>query len=167
MFFVVVVLSTPPTLPNPPPPPQLFTSLHIQHFLVHPPDHVLFPFLHGLEGENNVQNTFFANASAGSHWVVGVEAPVAVRSASGEGVRIVNTTRPVVPPIDTSVGAGGSANAGGGSESKTTTTTTTMVPEHQMQSNTTNWSDPKYRAIEVSYRSYAKRMWRRVRIKLC
>ncbi|KAJ3530575.1 hypothetical protein NMY22_g8515 [Coprinellus aureogranulatus] len=65
---------------TPPPirllPPSLFTHLHRQHLLSHPPDHVLFPFLHGLEGDNEAQNTFFANVSAGSHWVVGVEVPV-------------------------------------------------------------------------------------------
>ncbi|KAL1696826.1 hypothetical protein GGG16DRAFT_42712 [Schizophyllum commune] len=39
-----------------------FAALHLKHTLAHPPDHVLFPFLHGLEGENHAQNTFFASA---------------------------------------------------------------------------------------------------------
>ena len=39
-----------------------FAALHLKHTLAHPPDHVLFPFLHGLEGENQAQNTFFASA---------------------------------------------------------------------------------------------------------
>ncbi|KAF5341806.1 hypothetical protein D9611_001965 [Ephemerocybe angulata] len=65
-------------------PPSLFTSLHRTHLLAHPPDHVLFPFLHGLEGDNDAQNTFFANAAAGSHWVVGVEVPVVPPAGHGK-----------------------------------------------------------------------------------
>jgi hypothetical protein len=37
-----------------------FAEFHLQHTLAHPPDNVLFPFLHGLEGDNHAQNTFFA-----------------------------------------------------------------------------------------------------------
>ncbi|KAJ6620046.1 hypothetical protein B0H10DRAFT_2023414 [Mycena sp. CBHHK59/15] len=37
-----------------------FAALHAAHILAHPPDGVLFPFLHGLEGDNHAQNTFFA-----------------------------------------------------------------------------------------------------------
>ncbi|KAF4613664.1 hypothetical protein D9613_007466 [Agrocybe pediades] len=40
-----------------------FANLHLRHTLDHPPDHVLFPFLHGLEGDNHAQNTFFASSS--------------------------------------------------------------------------------------------------------
>lgn len=40
-----------------------FANLHLRHTLEHPPDHVLFPFLHGLEGDNHAQNTFFASSS--------------------------------------------------------------------------------------------------------
>ncbi|KAH0584844.1 hypothetical protein H2248_008122 [Termitomyces sp. 'cryptogamus'] len=40
-----------------------FAHLHLQHILSHPPDSVLFPFLHGLEGDNDAQNTFFASSS--------------------------------------------------------------------------------------------------------
>ncbi|KAF8181270.1 hypothetical protein BJ912DRAFT_612758 [Pholiota molesta] len=40
-----------------------FAALHLQHTLAHPPDHVLFPFLHGLEGDNHAQNTFFASSA--------------------------------------------------------------------------------------------------------
>ncbi|KAL4255661.1 hypothetical protein AB1N83_014218, partial [Pleurotus pulmonarius] len=36
-----------------------FASLHLKHILAHPPDTVLFPFLHGLEGDNEAQNLFF------------------------------------------------------------------------------------------------------------
>ena len=43
-----------------------FADLHIQHTLAHPPDNVLFPFLHGLEGDNHAQNTFFASSSFSS-----------------------------------------------------------------------------------------------------
>ncbi|KAF9463911.1 hypothetical protein BDZ94DRAFT_1297544 [Collybia nuda] len=41
-------------------PPQVLASLHLSHILSHPPDNVLFPFLHGIEGENEAQNTFFS-----------------------------------------------------------------------------------------------------------
>ena len=41
--------------------PSQFSSLHLSHLLAHPPDHVLFPFLHGLEGKNHAQNLFFAS----------------------------------------------------------------------------------------------------------
>ncbi|KAJ4473196.1 hypothetical protein C8R41DRAFT_581669 [Lentinula lateritia] len=37
-----------------------FKDLHYQHILSHPPDSVLFPFLHGIEGDNEAQNLFFA-----------------------------------------------------------------------------------------------------------
>jgi hypothetical protein len=79
---------------------------------------------------------------------------VAVRSASGEGVRAVNTTRPVVPPIDTSVGAGGSASVGynAGTES-----TRRRYQNTKCKSSTISCSDPMYRAIEDSYGSYVKR----------
>ncbi|KAF9473800.1 hypothetical protein BDN70DRAFT_908748 [Pholiota conissans] len=43
--------------------PTTFAALHLQHTLAHPPDHVLFPFLHGLEGDNHAQNTFFASSN--------------------------------------------------------------------------------------------------------
>ncbi len=42
--------------------PQVFEKLHLSHITSHPQDHVLFPFLHGLEGENEAQNSFFATA---------------------------------------------------------------------------------------------------------
>ncbi|KAF8895984.1 hypothetical protein BD779DRAFT_1493305 [Infundibulicybe gibba] len=42
-------------------PPDRFLSLHLDHILSHPPDNVLFPFLHGLEGENHAQKTFFVS----------------------------------------------------------------------------------------------------------
>ncbi|KAG6902081.1 hypothetical protein C0995_004582 [Termitomyces sp. Mi166 len=50
--------NTPPLLPL-----ARFAHLHLQHILSHPPDSVLFPFLHGLEGDNDAQNTFFASSS--------------------------------------------------------------------------------------------------------
>ncbi|KAJ7195646.1 hypothetical protein GGX14DRAFT_474604 [Mycena pura] len=43
-----------------------FAAMHTAHMVAHPPDGVLFPFLHGLEGENHAQNTFFA-ATAPRH----------------------------------------------------------------------------------------------------
>ncbi|KAF7374305.1 hypothetical protein MSAN_00313700 [Mycena sanguinolenta] len=53
---------------------EQFASMHLKHTLAHAPDGVLFPFLHGLEGDNEAQNMFFANshnstphAHAGAH----------------------------------------------------------------------------------------------------
>lgn len=40
-----------------------FAKLHAQYATTHAPDGVLFPFLHGLEGENDLQNSFFASTS--------------------------------------------------------------------------------------------------------
>ncbi|KAI0671359.1 hypothetical protein C8Q78DRAFT_766308 [Trametes maxima] len=39
-----------------------FADLHHAHLTSHAPDSVLFPFLHGLEGDNEQQNSFFASA---------------------------------------------------------------------------------------------------------
>ncbi|KAI0749280.1 hypothetical protein C8Q80DRAFT_1269183 [Daedaleopsis nitida] len=39
-----------------------FADLHYAHLTTHAPDGVLFPFLHGLEGDNEQQNAFFASA---------------------------------------------------------------------------------------------------------
>ena len=39
-----------------------FSDLHLAHITTHAPDHVLFPFLHGLEGDNEQQNAFFASS---------------------------------------------------------------------------------------------------------
>lgn len=55
------------SLPQLTPPVRLlsakaFEALHLSHITSHPQDHVLFPFLHGLEGENEAQNSFFATA---------------------------------------------------------------------------------------------------------
>ena len=51
--------------PDPHPPVRAlsasqFSDLHLAHLTSHAPDHVLFPFLHGLEGDNEQQNAFFA-----------------------------------------------------------------------------------------------------------
>ncbi|KAJ7224861.1 hypothetical protein B0H12DRAFT_1149856 [Mycena haematopus] len=67
-----------------------FADMHLRHSLAHAPDGVLFPFLHGLEGDNQAQNMFFnanANAREGRHarvprfrglvWVVAEEDAVA------------------------------------------------------------------------------------------
>ncbi|KAF8632383.1 hypothetical protein AX15_001893 [Amanita polypyramis BW_CC] len=43
-----------------------FGDLHLQHILSHPPDNVLFPFLHGLEGDNHAQNAFFHSSAIGA-----------------------------------------------------------------------------------------------------
>ena len=40
-----------------------FASLHTQYLTTHAPDSVIFPFLHGLEGDNDQQNAFFASAA--------------------------------------------------------------------------------------------------------
>ncbi|KAF7337065.1 hypothetical protein MVEN_02143700 [Mycena venus] len=47
---------------------QQFSQMHMRHTLAHAPDGVLFPFLHGLEGDNHAQNTFF-NATSGKRRV--------------------------------------------------------------------------------------------------
>ena len=39
-----------------------FSDLHLKHLTAHAPDHVLFPFLHGLEGDNEQQNAFFSSS---------------------------------------------------------------------------------------------------------
>ncbi|KAI1797056.1 hypothetical protein LXA43DRAFT_969611 [Ganoderma leucocontextum] len=41
-------------------PPSFLDSL--PHLTAHAPDHVLFPFLHGLEGDNEQQNAFFSSS---------------------------------------------------------------------------------------------------------
>ncbi|KAI6025001.1 hypothetical protein PISMIDRAFT_27379 [Pisolithus microcarpus 441] len=41
--------------------PSEFSRIHLQHATAHPPDSVLFPFLHGLEGNNEAQCSFFAS----------------------------------------------------------------------------------------------------------
>lgn len=43
-----------------------FIELHLRHTLAHPPDNVLFPFLHGLEGDNYAQSTLFASSAFAS-----------------------------------------------------------------------------------------------------
>ncbi len=45
---------------------KAFADLHLNHTLSHPPDNVLFPFLHGLEGDNHAQNAFFHSSAIGS-----------------------------------------------------------------------------------------------------
>ncbi|RPD59730.1 hypothetical protein L227DRAFT_503276 [Lentinus tigrinus ALCF2SS1-6] len=55
------------TRPDPHPPIRAltadqFSELHLAYLTTHAPDHVLFPFLHGLEGDNEQQNAFFASA---------------------------------------------------------------------------------------------------------
>jgi len=42
---------------------ETFADLHLAHLTTDVPDSVLFPFLHGLEGENYQQNSFFAASS--------------------------------------------------------------------------------------------------------
>lgn len=43
--------------------PDAFADLHLAHITSDVPDSVLFPFLHGLEGDNFQQNSFFAASS--------------------------------------------------------------------------------------------------------
>ncbi|KAI0351741.1 hypothetical protein OH77DRAFT_1563589 [Trametes cingulata] len=61
--------SLPVLKPRPEPHPPIraltatqFSDLHFAHLTSHAPDHVLFPFLHGLEGDNEQQNAFFASS---------------------------------------------------------------------------------------------------------
>ncbi|KAH7926072.1 hypothetical protein BV22DRAFT_1063654 [Leucogyrophana mollusca] len=61
------LLSSLPLLPSSPHAPirllpvKTFSTLHLAHLTSHPPDSVLFPFMHGLEGTNEPQNLFFAS----------------------------------------------------------------------------------------------------------
>ncbi|KAG9314930.1 hypothetical protein JVU11DRAFT_4038 [Chiua virens] len=43
---------------------QEFARMHLEHITAHPPDSILFPFLHGLDGDNDAQCTFFSNATS-------------------------------------------------------------------------------------------------------
>ncbi|EED83264.1 predicted protein [Postia placenta Mad-698-R] len=45
-----------------------FAQIHLDYLTSHAPDSVLFPFLHGLEGDNDAQNAFFV-ASPQAHTV--------------------------------------------------------------------------------------------------
>lgn len=63
-----------------------YSDLHLNFMLSHPPDHVLFPFLHGLEGDNEAQNMFFASAGY----------TAAVQSNAGGSQR--SRTKPVQAP---------------------------------------------------------------------
>ncbi|TFY80357.1 hypothetical protein EWM64_g3653, partial [Hericium alpestre] len=62
--------SLPTLLPRPAPHTPIralsaaqFAKLHLQSLLSHAPDTTLFPFLHGVEGDNEQQNAFFAAAA--------------------------------------------------------------------------------------------------------
>ncbi|KAG5644183.1 hypothetical protein DXG03_009024 [Asterophora parasitica] len=54
---------------------ERFAHLHLQHIVSHPPDSVLFPFLHGLEGDNHAQNTFFSSPPSKSQRTRGPTVP--------------------------------------------------------------------------------------------
>ncbi|KAF8551373.1 hypothetical protein OG21DRAFT_1487029 [Imleria badia] len=41
-----------------------FARMHLEHLTAHPPDSILFPFLHGLDGDNNAQCMFFASSAS-------------------------------------------------------------------------------------------------------
>ena len=45
-------------------PTAQFARMHLEHITAHPPDSVLFPFLHGLDGDNHAQCMFFASSVA-------------------------------------------------------------------------------------------------------
>lgn len=98
----------------------LFSSFHLNHLVSHPPDHVLYPFLHGLEGENDAQNTFFANANA----VVNAQADSDVGAVNSH--HVVNVTVPNVQVhTQTPQLEGGAINANSLTAPSTTQTTTT------------------------------------------
>jgi dual specificity MAP kinase phosphatase len=46
---------------------QQFDDLHARSTTTHAPDNAIFPFLHGLEGSNAAQNSFFAADATDSH----------------------------------------------------------------------------------------------------
>ncbi|KAK2459873.1 hypothetical protein APHAL10511_008073 [Amanita phalloides] len=69
--FLSSLLLVPRSNPAHPSPVRLlsaksFGDLHLHHVLSHPPDNVLFPFLHGLEGDNHAQNAFFHSSAIGA-----------------------------------------------------------------------------------------------------
>ncbi|KAG6335681.1 hypothetical protein ID866_3415 [Astraeus odoratus] len=60
-----------------------FSRMHLEHATAHPPDSVLFPFLHGLEGDNEAQCSFFASTpSTAASAAAGL-----VQDASGRVIR--------------------------------------------------------------------------------
>ncbi|KAL4075061.1 hypothetical protein V8B97DRAFT_1949258 [Scleroderma yunnanense] len=60
-----------------------FSRMHLEHATAHPPDSVLFPFLHGLEGNNDAQCSFFASTPA----TVASAAAGLVQDSSGRVIR--------------------------------------------------------------------------------
>ncbi|PCH39360.1 hypothetical protein WOLCODRAFT_29498 [Wolfiporia cocos MD-104 SS10] len=63
---------------------QQFKDVHLKYATSHAPDGVLFPFLHGLEGDNAAQNTFFA-ADPRAHVVPRFRGLVWVAADDGAG----------------------------------------------------------------------------------
>ncbi|KAK0205084.1 hypothetical protein DFS33DRAFT_730967 [Desarmillaria ectypa] len=61
MSLPTVPALVPCTSPIPLLTPEQLAELHHNHLVSHAPDHVLFPFLHGLEGSNAAQNMFFSS----------------------------------------------------------------------------------------------------------
>ncbi|KAF8440487.1 hypothetical protein L210DRAFT_3645628 [Boletus edulis BED1] len=45
-------------------PTTQFARMHLEHLTAHPPDSILFPFLHGLDGDNYAQCMFFASPAS-------------------------------------------------------------------------------------------------------
>lgn len=43
-----------------------FADMHARYLTTHAPDSALFPFLHGLEGDNDAQNAFFVGTAPGA-----------------------------------------------------------------------------------------------------
>jgi hypothetical protein len=66
-----------------------FADLHLAHLTSDVPDSVLFPFLHGLEGDNAQQNAFFAASSGLDLPTRREDAPPNSRSSSSTGRRSV------------------------------------------------------------------------------
>ncbi|KAG8213355.1 hypothetical protein J3R82DRAFT_11841 [Butyriboletus roseoflavus] len=66
-------------------PTTTFARMHLDHITAHPPDSVLFPFLHGLDGDNDAQCMFFASSSASPDKPIHPAAMV--RDSSGRVVR--------------------------------------------------------------------------------
>ena len=73
-----------------------FAQIHLdylsRHSRDHSPSHVLFPYLHGIEGDNDAQNSFFAQNQT---------QPIAAQQANGDanadGVRPTVSAKPLPP----------------------------------------------------------------------
>ncbi|KAI9568302.1 hypothetical protein HD554DRAFT_2205173 [Boletus coccyginus] len=65
-------------------PTDQFARMHLEHLTAHPPDSILFPFLHGLDGDNDAQCMFFASPACSDK---PLHPAAMIRDSSGRVVR--------------------------------------------------------------------------------